>query len=79
MPSYMTSFRPVGVHGLLGLVGEALAVRGLVMDDRDLLVLEVVGEALAGDGALLVVATAGAEGVPEAALGEGGFVEAGVI
>ena len=40
------------------------------MDDGDLGVLEVVGDVLAGNRALLVVTTAGAEGVPQAALGE---------
>ena len=58
------------VERLLGFVGEALAVRGLVMDDRDLGVLEVGGEIAAGHCALLVVASAGAERVPQAALGE---------
>src|SRR5215204_6264734 len=58
------------VHRLLGLVGEALAVGGLVVDDGDLLALEALGEIAAGDLALLVVAAAGAEGVPLSALGQ---------
>ncbi len=40
------------------------------MDDGDLLVLHVVGDVLAGDAALLVVAAAGAEHVPQLALGD---------
>ena len=38
-----------GVHRLLGLVGKALAVGGLVVDDGDLGVLEVGGEVGAGN------------------------------
>ena len=69
-----------GVHRLLGFVGKALAVRGLVVDDRDLGVLELLREIGAGNRALLVVAAAGAERVPQAALGEDcGLVAAGVI
>ncbi len=40
------------------------------MNDGDLGVLEVVGQVLAGDAALLVVTAAGAESVPQAAFGE---------
>ena len=58
------------VHRLLGLVGEALAVRRLVVDDGDLLVLQIVGDVLAGDAALLIVAAAGAEHVPQLAFGD---------
>ncbi len=57
------------VHRLLRLVGETLAVRRLVVDDGDLLILQMLGDVLAGDGALLIVATAGAEHVPQLALG----------
>ena len=67
------------VHGLFdaqrlepleGLVGKSLAVGGLVMEDRDVLAGEVLGKEIAGDKALLVVAAAGAERVPHAALGQ---------
>ena len=58
------------VHRLLGLVGKALAVRGLVVENGNLAILVVVKNVLAGNRALLVVATARAEGVPVAALGE---------
>ena len=69
--AFVHDFRDAGgVHRLLGLVGEALAVGGLVVDDGDLGVLELLGEIGAGDRALLVVAAAGAERVPQAALGE---------
>jgi hypothetical protein len=45
---------------------------GPVIDqDRDVLALVVLGEIRAGDRALLVVAAANAERVPQAALGEG--------
>ncbi len=59
-----------GIQSLLGFVSETLAVWRLVVNDGDLGVLEVVGQILAGNGALLVVTTAGAEGVPQATLGE---------
>ena len=59
------------IQRLLGLVGQALAVGRLVMNDGDLGVLELLGEVGAGNCALLVVAAAGTEGVPQAALGEG--------
>ena len=54
------------VHGLLRLVGEALAVGGLVMHDSDLLALQRGGDIGGGDSALLVVTAAGAELVPVA-------------
>src|SRR5262249_58570101 len=63
----------LGVHGLLGFVGEALAVGGLVVNDRDLLVFEVLGDVFARDRALLVVAAAGAEDVPHVAFGDLGI------
>ena len=69
----------LGVQRLLGFVGETLAIRRLVVNDGDLGVLELLGDVGAGYHALLVVATAGAERVPEAALGEAGLVAAGVI
>src|SRR5271166_2489796 len=58
------------VELLAGLVGEAFAVRGVVVEDGDLVVLEVGGEELAGDLALLVVTAADAERVPAALVGE---------
>jgi hypothetical protein len=58
------------VERLLGLVGQALAVGGLVVEDRDVLAGEVLGDELPGDGALLVVAAADAQHVPQLALGE---------
>ena len=48
---------------LLGLVGKTFAVGGLVVNDRDLLALVMIGEILAGDRALRVVAAADAEDV----------------
>src|SRR5205807_10450744 len=59
-----------GIHCLLGLVGKALAVGGLVVHERDLLALEIGGDVVAGDCALLVVAAAGAKNVPHVALGD---------
>ena len=58
------------VERLLGLVGEAFAVGGLVVEDGDVLALVVLGDVVAGDQALLVVAAADAGHVPELALGE---------
>jgi hypothetical protein len=49
------------LQGLLDLVGDALAVGGLVVDDRDLLRLELVGDVGGDRRALLVVAADGAE------------------
>ena len=57
-------------HRAAGLVGEALAVGGLVVDDRDALALEALRDDRAGERALLVVAAADAEHVPHAALGD---------
>src|SRR5690606_22431237 len=61
----------LGGQRLAGLVGEALPVGGLVVDDRDLLALELVGDVAGRNDALLVVAAADAEDVAVAALGEG--------
>ena len=47
------------------------AVGGLVVDEGDLLALEMREDVVAGDFALLIVAAAGAEDVPHAALGDG--------
>ena len=58
------------VQLLLELVGEALAVGRLVVDDRDLAADVVVDHVVAGEGALLVVATAHPEDVFEALLGQ---------
>src|SRR5262249_21966178 len=58
------------VERLLGLVRKALAVGGLVVEDRDVLALEILGDVIAGDRALLVVTAADARHVPELALGE---------
>ena len=60
--------RAGGIHRLARLVGEALTVRGLVVQDRDLPVLEFGREILARDPALLVVAAAHAENVGAGAL-----------
>src|SRR5204862_7471188 len=59
------------VQGLLGLVGQAFAVGGLVVEDRDVLVGEGLGEVSARHRALLIVASANPEGVPKPSLGEG--------
>ena len=58
------------VQRLLGLVGETLAVGGLVVEDGDVLALVVLRDVLGGDQALLIVAAADARHVPELALGE---------
>ncbi len=57
------------VERLLGLVGETLAVGGLVVEDGDVLALVVLDDVLGGDQALLIVAAADARHVPELALG----------
>jgi hypothetical protein len=57
------------VELLLGFVGKALTVRGLVVNDGDLRILEMVEDILTGNDALLVVTAAGAERVPQLALG----------
>src|SRR4029077_21212570 len=64
-------FHAAGLYRLQSLVGEALAVGGLVVDEGDLLAFEVGEDIAAGDLALLIVAAAGAENVPHAALGDG--------
>ena len=58
------------VELLLELVGQALAVLALVLDDGDLVAELVVDDVVGGVGALDVVAAAGAEDVVEALLGE---------
>ncbi|MCY1239212.1 hypothetical protein D9M72_519940 [compost metagenome] len=60
------------VDRLLEAVSETLAVRSLVVQHGDLLVLEVLDHIGGGDFSLLVVAAAGAQHVPEAAGGEVG-------
>ncbi len=46
------------VHRLPGLLGEAFAVGGLVVDDGDVLVGEMARQIFAGDAALLIIAAA---------------------
>ncbi|MNT32690.1 hypothetical protein D3C72_1685860 [compost metagenome] len=58
------------VDRALEAVGEALAVGGLVVEDGDALVLEVLDDIGSGDLGLLVVTAAGAQHVPEAAGGQ---------
>src|SRR6266436_1698244 len=58
------------VEGLLGFVGEALAVGGLVVEDGDVLAFVILRDVFGGDQALLIVAAADARHVPELALGE---------
>ena len=70
---------PALLFMFLRLVGEALPIRGLVVNDGDLLALEFLGDVVAGDRALLVVAPAGAEDVPHVAFRDLGLVAAGVI
>ena len=62
-----------GVGVFLGLVRNAFSVGRIVMQDRDLLVLELSRQRAAGHLALLVVAAAGAKGVPPALVGELGI------
>src|SRR3979411_1537002 len=57
------------VERLLGLIGETLAIGGLVVEDGDVLALEVLGDIGGGNHALLVVATADPGHVPELAFG----------
>ena len=59
------------VQRLLHLVGQAFAVGRLVVKDGDVLALVGLGDVVAGDRALLVVAAADAERVPQVAFGEG--------
>src|SRR6266850_3119269 len=58
------------VERLLGFVGEAFAVGGLVVEDGDVLALVVLDDVVGGNQALLVVAAADARHVPKLALGE---------
>src|SRR5580698_2383376 len=59
-----------GLDRLEGLISKTLTVGGLVVDESDLLALEMREDVGAGDFALLIVAAAGAEDVPQAALGD---------
>src|SRR3546814_9402077 len=59
-----------GVHVLLGLVGDAFAVGGLVVQDGDVLAGILLGQELARHDALRIVTPAGAEDVvPAVGLG----------
>ena len=58
-----------GMQRLRGLVRQSFAVGGVVVQDRDLLALEVFGQIVAGDLALIVVAAADAERVPASFIG----------
>src|SRR4029078_6977865 len=58
------------VERLLGLVGTALTVGGLVVQDGNVLALVVLGNVVGGDNALLIVTAADARHVPALALGE---------
>src|SRR6266849_7153659 len=58
------------VERLLGFVGEAFAVGGLVVEDGDVLAFVILRNVFGGDQALLIVAAADARHVPELALGE---------
>src|SRR5882762_4299146 len=58
------------VERLLGFVGEAFAVGGLVVEDGDVLAFVGFRNVFGGDQALLIVAAADARHVPELALGE---------
>ncbi|MCY1295415.1 hypothetical protein D9M70_447560 [compost metagenome] len=69
--TFIEGFGEAGfVHRLLGFIGKALTIGGLVVNDGDLRVLEVGGKVGTGYCALLVVTAAGAERVPHTALGE---------
>src|SRR5690606_6928556 len=70
--AFVEDFRHTGFVGrLLGFVCKALTIRGLVVQNCKLGVLEVGSDEGAGYGALLIVTTAGTERVPQAALGIG--------
>src|SRR5690606_20482301 len=56
------------VHGLAGFVRETLTIGGLVVQDGDVLVAELLSQVFSGDGALLVIAAADAEAVRAGAL-----------
>src|SRR6266446_7295015 len=58
------------VERLLGFVGEAFAVGGLVVEDGDVLAFVIFRNVFGGDQALLIVVAADARHVPELALGE---------
>src|SRR5262249_53618038 len=59
----------LAVQLLLGLVGQPFAVGALVVQDGDALAAKALGDEVAGDHALLVIAAAGAEDVGPAFLG----------
>src|SRR4029079_7946376 len=58
------------VEGFFCFVGEAFAVRRLVVHEGDLLALEMFDNVFAGDFALLVITSADAENVPHVAFGD---------
>src|SRR3954464_5790896 len=58
------------VERLLGLIGEAFAVGGLVVEDGDVLAFVIFRNVFGSDQALLIVAAADARHVPELALGK---------
>src|SRR5262249_49859265 len=58
------------VQRLLHLVGETFAVGRLVVENRNVLAAIVLGDVVAGDRTLLIVAAADPERVPQAAVGE---------
>ena len=61
------------VERLLGFVGEAFAVGGLVVENGDVLAFEIFHDVSGGDQALLVIAAADPGDVPELAFGEQGI------
>ena len=63
-------FHAGGIERLLHLVGEAFAVRRLVVDDGDVFAVKVFRQIVGGEAALLVIASASAKRVPHAAFGE---------
>src|SRR5262249_41039609 len=65
------------VQRLLHLVGETFAVGRLVVEDRDVLAAVVLGDVIAGNRTLLIVAAADAERVPQAAVRERGIGRGG--
>jgi hypothetical protein len=60
----------LGFHRLGHFVGQALAVGALVVDHRNLLALELLGEVGTGHLALLVITTGDGEDVLQAAIGD---------
>src|SRR5882672_5690329 len=61
------------VKRLLGFVGEAFAVGGLVVEDGDVLAFVEFRNVIGGDQALLIVAAADPRHVPELAFREQGI------